>query len=64
MSLDTIGRKMMNKVDLPLKIVFIIFAVSLIISAISFNLGKEKVFYITLIIVIVSAILMVILHKK
>ncbi len=54
----------MKKVGLPLKIAFAAFAVPLIVAAIAFNLGIEKVFYIALVAVAVSAIVMVIIHRK
>ena len=54
----------MNNLSLPLKIAFLVFAIALIIAAVSFNLGKRKIFFIALIVVVISAIAMVVINKK
>lgn len=54
----------MSKISLPLKIAFAIFAISIVIAGIAFDLEKKIVFFISLIIVIISAAIMVALHEK
>ena len=54
----------MNNIGLPLKISFSVFVVSLVVAAITFNIESKKIFFISVITAIVSAIVMVALNKK
>lgn len=57
-------RNIMSNVGLPLKISFSVFVVSLVVAAITFNIESKKIFFISVIIALVSAIVMVVLNKK
>ncbi len=55
----------MKDLSLPLKIIFVIFILSLIIASIAFNLERKKLFFISLIIVLLSAgVLLFLLEKQ
>ncbi len=54
----------MNKLSLKIKIIFLLFAIFLIISAISFNFEQMLLAIISLIIATLFAVLLAIYHKK